>query len=162
MTTLTKRFVLLAASVLVFGAASTTASARFVIHPRVVVVPHAGFPRAWGYSPYLGPWYPYAYPYTVTADDDASIKTSVSPRDTKVFIDGYYAGQAGDFDGAFHRLHVVPGGHTVSFFRDGFRTVSEEIYVRPDSTFKLGQTMNPLARGETSAPVPPPPHNPVD
>jgi hypothetical protein len=162
MRTLTKRLVMFAAVALVFGAASATVSAA---PRRIVVVPHVGFGvhRAWGYDPFWGPpWYPYAYPYAVTVNNDASIKTSVSPKDTEVFVDGYFAGRAGDFDGAFSRLHVVPGGHTISFFLDGFRTVSEDVYVRPNSTFKLDETMTRLRPGETSAPVAQPLTNPTN
>jgi hypothetical protein len=37
---------------------------------------------------------------------------------------------------------------------DGYRTVTENIYVRPDSTYKLTETMEKLAPGEVSAAVP--------
>jgi hypothetical protein len=167
MKTLTKRFVMLAAGVLMFGAAATTVSAapRFVAGarvfggPRVVVVPHVGF-RTWGYDPYWAPWYPYpyAYGYTVPIDrsGNAALRTDVTPKQAEVFVDGYYAGHASDFDGAFGHLNVVPGGHQVTLHMDGFRTLTEDVYVRPDSTFKMNATMERLRRGETSAAVPAP------
>lgn len=107
----------------------------------------------WGY-PYVG--YPYwAYPYdTYPLTTAANVKTDVTPKETEVYVDGYYAGVANDFDGAFNRLHIVPGGHAVTLRLDGYRTVTENIYVRPDSTFKLTETMERLAPGEVSAPVP--------
>jgi PEGA domain-containing protein len=73
-----------------------------------------------------------------------------------VYVDGYYAGQAEDFDGVFKKLHVSPGGHAVTLYEPGFRTTTQEVYVRPDSTFKMNVTMEPLANGEVSAPVPVP------
>jgi len=60
---------------------------------------------------------------------------------------GYYAGVADDFDGAFQRLHTLPGGHAVTLHLEGYRIVTEKIYVRPDSTFKLKETMKKLAPG---------------
>ena len=69
---------------------------------------------------------------------------------------GTDAGQARDFDGAFKRLQVVPGGHAITFSLDGFRTVTEDVYVRPASTLKMHAIMHRLAVGEMSAPVPNP------
>jgi hypothetical protein len=107
----------------------------------------------WGY-PYAG--YPYwAYPYEAyPLTPTSAVKTEVTPKQTEVYVDGYYAGVADDFDGAFKRLHTSPGGHNVTLRLDGYRTVTESIYVRPDSTYKLIDTMEKLAPGEVSAPVP--------
>ena len=109
----------------------------------------------WGY-PYAG--YPYwAYPYAgYPLAAAATVKTDVTPKQTEVFVDGYYAGVANDFDGAFKRLHTSPGGHAVTLYLDGYRTVTQNVYVRPDSTYKLNETMEKLAPGEVSAPVPVP------
>ena len=76
------------------------------------------------------------------------------PKQTEVFVDGYYAGTADQFDGAFHHLHTTPGGHAITLYLDGYRTVTEHIYVRPDSTFQMHDTMDKLAAGEVSAPPP--------
>ena len=103
----------------------------------------------WGY-PY---WYPYAaLDYSLTPTGD--VKTEITPKQTEVYVDGYYAGVADDFDGAFQRLHASPGGHVVTLRLDGYRTVTENIYVRPGSTSKLTETMQKLAPGEVSEPVP--------
>ena len=67
---------------------------------------------------------------------------------------GTDTGIADDFAGAFKRLHTSPGGHAVTLYLAGYRTVTENIYVRPDSTFKLIETMEKLAPGEVSTPVP--------
>jgi hypothetical protein len=117
--------------------------------------PFWGYPYyAWGYPYYYG--YPYAgYPYGAAAA--GSVKTEVTPKQTEVYVDGYYAGVADDYDGAFKRLHVSPGGHVVTMHLEGYRTVTQNIYVRPDATFKVTETMEPVAPGEVSAPVPQPP-----
>jgi hypothetical protein len=146
MKTATKRLAMLAAGMLMVGAASASAAPRRA----VVVVPHIGVRF---YDPLWSPWwYPATYPYAVTIDDDSRVKASVTPKDAEMWVDGYYAGRVGDVN----PLHVVSGGHTITFFLDGFRTVSENVYVRPHSTFKLTESMVPLGRGETSAPVAPP------
>ena len=75
------------------------------------------------------------------------MKTEVTPKATEVYVDGYYAGVADQFDGAFTRLHTSPGGHAVTLRLDGYRTVTQNIYVRPDSTFKLKEAMEKLAPG---------------
>jgi len=154
MSAISKRLVLLA-GVLVMGAASANAAPRRA----VVLVPHVGLHRTWAYDPFWGPWYPaspYAYAYPGAVDHDSRIRTSVTPKDTEVFVDGYYAGRADDFDGAFSSLHVVPGGHSIALHLDGFRTVTQNVYVRPGSTFKVNTSMARVGAGETSAPVPAP------
>lgn len=119
----------------------------------LVIVPHVVH-RPFPYDPFWGSWYPYSYPYV--ARSSANVRTEVTPKDTEVFVDGFYAGQAGKFNGMFQRLHLRPGGHRITLHLDGFRTVTEDVFVRPDSTFKINTTMERLAAGETSAPVPAP------
>lgn len=154
--------------------------ARFRGHERHVVVPrhhvvvphrHVGVPharvivRGGFYDPFWSPYhpyywgYPYAYPYgaydySLTSNGD--VQTKVTPKQTEVYVDGYYAGLADNFDGAFQRLHVTSGGHAVSLHLDGYRTVTQEIYVRPGSTYTLRETMERLAPGDVSEPVPVP------
>jgi hypothetical protein len=80
----------------------------------------------------------------------------VAPKQTEVYVDGYYAGTADEFDGVFKRLHTTPGGHAITLHLEGYRTVTESIYVAPDSTVKMQDTMDKLGPGEVSAPPPPP------
>jgi len=84
------------------------------------------------------------------------VKTEVTPKQTEVYVDGYYAGVADDFDGVFQRLHTSPGGHAITFHLEGYRTVTHNIYVRPDSTYKLKEAMEKLAPGEIAEPTPRP------
>lgn len=114
-----------------------------------------GYHRPFVYDPY---WWGYPYPYGAVAVGPmlSSIRTDVTPHEADVFIDGYLAGHASDFNGAFKRLRVVPGGHSITVFEPGFRTVTENVFVKPDSTFKLKLSMDRLPAGEMSAPVPAP------
>jgi len=113
------------------------------------------------YDPFWGPYYPYYYgypygSYAYSLTPSGSVKTEITPKQTEVFVDGYYAGVVADFDGTFQRLRTSPGGHTITLYLDGYRTVTESIYVRPNSTVKLKETMQKLAPGEASTPVPVP------
>ena len=62
------------------------------------------------------------------------MKTKITPKQAEVYIDGYYAGVADDFDGTSQGLHPFSGGDTVMLHLDGYRTVTENIYVLLDPT----------------------------
>jgi len=102
----------------------------------------------------------YPYPAYRYAAPDAAMKFDVKPKDTMVYIDGFYAGIVDDFDGAFQRLRTSPGPHQLTLYLDGYRTYSERVYLSVDNTLKLKHRMERLAPGEVSerpAPPPPPP-----
>jgi hypothetical protein len=75
-----------------------------------------------------------------------------------VFVDGYYAGRVDEFDGIFQRLHLDPGGHEITIYHEGYRTVRQRLYLRPfgDQTFR--GDLERLAPGEVAEP----PAMPVD
>jgi hypothetical protein len=87
-------------------------------------------------------------------DAEADARVQVTPRQTQVYVDGYLAGVADDFDGVFQRLHVRPGGHEITLYLDGHRPVTERIYFSAGRTQKIKASMVPLGAGE---PVPPRP-----
>jgi hypothetical protein len=103
------------------------------------------FPR-W-YSPY-GQWYPPYGGYGYGYDLSASMRLQVSPRETEVFVDGYYAGTVDDFDGVFQRLRLEPGDHDIVLYLAGHRRYEQKIYLQPGRTFGLRHSMEPLAPGE--------------
>ena len=126
------------------------------------------------YGPYghWGPWggpYPYwGYPgygygpYVITG----AMRLQVTPRTARVFVDGYAAGTVDDFDGVFQRLHVRPGGHEITLYLEGYRTVRRNVYFGPDRDQNVKLAMEPVAPGEMSEPPPqptaPPPSDSVD
>lgn len=113
-------------------------------------------PGFWG----AGPWYPYPYPYSIDPlpyDPSADMRILATPKDAKVYVDGYYVGLVDDFDGVFQHLSLPPGGHDITLYREGYRTVTRQIYLQPAHTFKLREQMAPVAPGEASAPPPAPP-----
>jgi PEGA domain len=135
-----------------------SASASAQHRGRVVVVPRGGFHAPIFYEPYWGPYYGYGYPYYYGyyGRPAADVRVDVTPKQAQVYVDGFFAGEARDFNGAFKRLHTLPGGHAITLYLDGYRTVTENVYVRPDSTFTMRDTMQKLGAGEVSAPPPPP------
>jgi len=123
----------------------------------------APFYGSYFYGSYFYPpfsWYSYApVGYGFGGFDGTSLRIQVTPHDTEVFIDNYYAGTADDFDGLFQRLHLGPGAHDITLWREGYRTVRQRVYIQPTGTFRLRYMMMPLGPGETAEPRPaePPP-----
>ena len=120
------------------------------------------FYAGWGW-PYAYGGYPYYYPYGGGAyDASGSFRLEVTPKDAEVYVDGYMVGTVDDFDGTFQRLRVPPGGHELTLYRDGFKTVHQSLHVSSGSTLKVSYEMQPLAAGEVAEPRPTPPPPPPD
>jgi len=131
----------------------------------VVVV--GGYYSPWFYGPWYGsPYWGYPpYYYGAPYGQFGSLRLQVEPRQTEVFLDGYYAGTVDDFDGIFQRLHAEPGEHELELYLQGYRSVRQKIYVQPGATFRVRYTMTPLQPGDTpdarpAAPPGPPPGGP--
>jgi hypothetical protein len=84
------------------------------------------------------------------------MRVLVDPSDTRVYVDGYYAGVADDFDGLFQRLHLAPGRHEITLKLAGYRTHRVRVYVGSGTTLKIdhlmeegtGETFHDLTGGE--------------
>jgi hypothetical protein len=100
------------------------------------------------------------YPGYYVTRDLTAMRIMVTPRNAKVYVDGYYAGIVDDFDGVFQRLHVPPGAHEITLYLDGYRTVTQKVYLTPDETYKFHYKMEKNLAGELSEPPPNPPANP--
>jgi len=116
------------------------------------------------YRPYYRPfyWYPQVAYGQGFYNGDGALRLQVSPRETEVYIDNYYAGTVDDFDGIFQRLHIEPGSHEITLYLDGYKTVRQRIYLQPTGSFRLRYMMQPLGAGEVAEPRPtePPPPQP--
>jgi hypothetical protein len=104
-----------------------------------------GYPRYfysgyYGYDPYYAR-YGYGYGYGHGYRDTGSLRVLVDPEKTRVYVDGYYAGIADDFDGIFQRLHISPGRHDITLKLDGYRTHHFRVYVPVGHTVKLHHDM---------------------
>ena len=141
------------------------------VAPRRGVVVARAYYRPVFYDPFFYDpfWYPYAYPsrfgwYPPYAygggygggfyDDSASVRLQVTPRETEVFVDGYYAGTADSFDGMFQRLNLAPGEHDVTLFLQGHRSVTQKILLQPRGDFRVKHAMVALGAGDTPDPRP--------
>jgi hypothetical protein len=104
---------------------------------------YGSFGRYWGYSPYYySGYYGYSpYYYGSRGYRSGSLRVMVEPNETRVYVDGYYAGVADDFDGIFQRLNLAPGRHDISLRLEGYRTQNFKVYVPYDHTIKLHHTM---------------------
>jgi hypothetical protein len=110
--------------------------------------PYGGYPYYAYASPYPYPYaYGYAYPYPYY-DSTSGLRLQVTPRETEVYIDGYFAGVVDNFDGTFQRLDLAPGEHNLELFLPGHRAVQKGMYLQPGKTTRLKLAMQPLAAGE--------------
>lgn len=134
---------------------------RHPVHPPpATVVRGSVFIGGYFYDPFYGPypwWYRTAYPYWYhpVYDERADLRIQVTPDDADeagVYVDGFYAGQVDDFDGAFQSLPLTPGGHTIVLYLEGYRTIRHNLYLQRGSTFRLRETLVRLPAGERSDP----------
>ena len=122
------------------------------------------YPRYyWGFGAYYGPYYyspwlyssfwyyPSYYPYGYGYDygpGGASLKVEVKPTNAEVYIDGHLAGIVDQFDGMFQSLSVEPGGHEVTIYLEGFRSIRQQLYLSAGSTYRIKGALEQLAPGE--------------
>lgn len=120
-----------------------------VARPAVVIAPYY---RPWFYDPfYYSPyyrWYEPPYRYGAAFDRESSLRLQVTPRETEVFVDGYFAGKVDDFDGFLQRLRLPPGEHVLQLYLPGHRSVQQQIYLLPGATFRVRYNLESLAPGE--------------
>jgi hypothetical protein len=100
-------------------------------------------------------WYP-PYPYYRYAQPESDVRILVKPNEASVYVDGYFAGKVDDFDGTFQRLHVIPGAHEITIYLEGYKSLTEKLYLSPRGTRKIEGTLEKLAPGEPNEPIPTP------
>jgi hypothetical protein len=82
-----------------------------------------------------------------------ALDLNVRPRTTEVYVDGEYVGLARSFDGWPDVLWLEPGSYDVSFYRDGYETVTRRLTVSDDAVMEVRER---LRKGESVRPEPPP------
>ncbi len=87
---------------------------------------------------------------------ESHLRLSVTPKQADVYIDGYFAGKVDDFDGALQRLHVRPGEHELTIYLEGYRSLTQRLYLSPGITRTIDGRLEPLQAGELQDPQPTP------
>ena len=85
-------------------------------------------------SPWFGIWGPAFYPYGAYAfggPSTADVRVQVVPKETEVFVDGYYAGTADDFDGVFQSLELEEGAYHIEIVAPGFAPLQFDVRIMP-------------------------------
>jgi len=102
------------------------------------------------YSPYAYdyPYYP-RYGRAVAYEPQGALDLNVKPKDTQVFVNGYYVGTTGDFDGWPRYLWLDEDTYELIFYKDGYETSVKEIAVRRDLVIDVKLRMQP---GNSAAP----------
>jgi hypothetical protein len=131
--------------------------------------PHYYYPRFYApfyyYDPFFWGWGGYGYwqypPYYWPGSYDltGAARIQVTPKQTQIFVDGYFVGTADKFDGTFERLRVEAGEHELEFYLEGYRTARQPVLFRREGTITIKHAMEPVAAGENSerpTPIQPP------
>jgi hypothetical protein len=107
---------------------------------------NGSLPANYGYSPfdYAGR-FGYAPDYFRNRSRrGGSLRLFVDPGQTGVYVDGYYAGIADEFNGTIQRLFLSPGRHVITLVHDGYRTYQLDVYVSLDHVIDLRHAMEGL------------------
>lgn len=112
-----------------------------------------GYYPFYGYGYGFGYGYPYGRGYIGAV---SSVRLQVEPKHARVFVDGYFAGTVDDYDGFFQRLDLEPGQHEIQLYLEGYRAVTERLYLEPGKSIKVRLAMEPLGAGEAQEPPPAP------
>lgn len=99
---------------------------------------------------------PYPYPAYRHYQPESHLRLNVTPSDASVYIDGYFAGTVDEFDGKLQRLHVEPGEHEIVVYLEGYRSLTERLYLSPNSTRTIDGRLQTLGAGDAQDPRPQP------
>jgi hypothetical protein len=86
----------------------------------------------------------------------SAARIQVTPRHTEVYVDGYLAGVADDFDGIAQRLRVEAGEHVIELYLEGHKPIAQTIMFVSGQSYRIRHTMEPLAAGEAAPSRPSP------
>jgi hypothetical protein len=87
-----------------------------------------------GYSGSYGPGHGAGPTASYTPEERGALRLKLKPREAEVYVDGAYAGIVDDFDGAFQKLHLPPGKHTIEVRPSQGDPVKFEVLIVRDQT----------------------------
>lgn len=67
----------------------------------------------------------------------ATIKLAVDPSRAAVFVDGFFVGHVGEFEGGGRGMLVAPGTHQIKIALPGYQTFETEINPRPNQKVEI-------------------------
>lgn len=82
----------------------------------------------------------------------SEIKFSVDPDRAAVFVDGYFAGHAGELGGLGKSLLVAPGKRKITISLAGYQTFETEVDLAPNQKFELKTKLVKIAASPESSP----------
>lgn len=82
----------------------------------------------------------------------AEIKMSVNPDRAAVFLDGQFAGHAGEFGGMGKALIVAPGHRKISISLPGYNSFNTEVDLSPNQKFQLKVDLTKSANPQMEEP----------
>jgi hypothetical protein len=88
---------------------------------------------SYSYDDYAG--YPtYAQDPFDAAGPTGGLRLKVEPEDAEVYVDGYFAGIVGDFNGHFQQLKLTGGPHRVEVRAPGYLPLVFDVSIQPRHT----------------------------
>ncbi len=76
------------------------------------------------------------------------VRLKVKPSDAQVYVDGYFAGLVGDYDGAFQKLKLEVGPHHIEVRAVGFETLGFDVNTEYDQTVTFQGELKPAVPGQ--------------
>ena len=128
-------------------------------HGRVVIA-GPGLYFGYGWPGYAAPWGWGYYPPPRVGPDlgyarvrgFGALDLHVKPGNAEVWVDGRFAGKAGDLDGWPSYLWLRKGSHEIVVYRKGYETFRESYDIEPGTVFPVRLKMT---KGKATPPRPP-------
>ncbi len=90
-----------------------------------------------GYGSYGG----YGY-----GDDSGGLRLKVTPDNSEVYVDGYFAGTVDQFNSWYQKLSLQPGAHKIELRAEGFQTAIFDVNIRTGETITYKGDLAPLPK----------------
>ena len=70
----------------------------------------------------------------VVPDSPGDLLFDVTPKDARLYVDGYYVGVVDDFEGRRHRLTLMPGVHHIELQAEGYESAEADVTIQSRET----------------------------
>ncbi len=89
------------------------------------------------------------YGYGAYRYNYGAVRIEVSPKflrdEAQVYVNEAHVGDVDDFDGFLQRLSLPPGEYDIEIRLDGYQTLKTRIFVRRGSTYRIRESLKPIA-----------------